>query len=206
MVRDVLSTPPTRRTPSWVSQIPGKTFHVRDFHTAASGSWSARIRQDALGISTFESLRWNARDQSAVVPVGCLLAFVGIRLMGATTVRSVIEQEHRELVATMYMEHSDELRAIFYHRCKDAELANDVTHEAFRRLLEQAADSVRKPLSWLRRVGSNLLIDRARRTASFGYVHALMDELVASSSEPAHEFGRDELLERLREALLDLRL
>ena len=52
-------------------------------------------------------------------------------------------------------------------RTRDADLAADIAHEAFLRLLQesQAGRAPREPLPWLQRVALNLVISGARRTA-----------------------------------------
>lgn len=126
--------------------------------------------------------------------------------MKAIDSEQIDRQAHHDFVAELYQNHSKQLRDTFYTRCHDAELASDVTHEVFRRLLEQATDSVRKPLSWLRRVGSNLLIDRARRAQSIGAIHRLIDEFVFHMEEPWQHTRDGENQRRLAEALSGLRL
>jgi RNA polymerase sigma-70 factor (ECF subfamily) len=125
--------------------------------------------------------------------------------MSTTTTIAPGGKSKRELVAELYNEHARELWATFYKGCNDAELANDVVHEAFGRFMEQANDSVRKPLSWLRRVGRNILIDRARRSRTIGPVQRLIDEIVFHSDEPWQRTRREERLCRLTVALSDLR-
>jgi len=58
-------------------------------------------------------------------------------------------------------------------RTRDADLAADIAHEAFLRLLQesQAGRAPREPLPWLQRVALNLVISRrrtARATAPIG--------------------------------------
>lgn len=68
-------------------------------------------------------------------------------------------------VCELYQQHSRELWRGFYARCRDAELASDLVQEVFTRLWTNRKSVVR-PLNWLKRVGVNLMIDRARRLAS----------------------------------------
>lgn len=86
-------------------------------------------------------------------------------------------------VCELYQRHSRELWTGFYARCRDAELASDLVQEAFSRLWKNRR-TITRPLSWLKRVGVNLLIDRARRLASRPEMISGTDLLQSEADEP----------------------
>ena len=100
--------------------------------------------------------------------------------------------------ATAYDEHGDALRRHLVRYTGDAASAEDLVHEAFARLLSEAAAG-RPPehlRAWLFRVAVNLATSRARR---LGVASRRASELVRREVAPSPE---DELLER--EAARDL--
>ena len=68
-----------------------------------------------------------------------------------------------DAVRDLYSTHARELWALYYAKCNDHVIADDVLSEAFTRLLQDGGAQIRNPRAWLIRVGNNLLIDYARR-------------------------------------------
>jgi RNA polymerase sigma-70 factor (ECF subfamily) len=84
-----------------------------------------------------------------------------------------------DLVEDSFVRYEAALLRYVTARTRDADLAADIAHEAFLRLLQetQAGRAPRAPLPWLQRVALNLVISGARRTA------------VAERSEPRLRSG-----------------
>lgn len=90
-------------------------------------------------------------------------ALVGRGLIGASAGSGA---SPRDLVAAAYEAHQREIHSFAAHATRDPEVAADVTHECFLKLLREAQaertpDNVR---AWLYRVASNMIINRARHT------------------------------------------
>src|SRR5579885_2237385 len=70
----------------------------------------------------------------------------------------------RDEFDALYRQHSREVWALAYGRWMDADLAMDVTQEAFLRLWRQfeAGEAIQNPRAWLLRVARNLAEDHAK--------------------------------------------
>ncbi len=71
------------------------------------------------------------------------------------------------LIETAYRDHAASIHGVTLRSTRDPELADDVTHEAFVRLIAEARagrcpDNIR---AWLYRTSANLVVSRARRDA-----------------------------------------
>ena len=75
------------------------------------------------------------------------------------------EADAAALVARLFDEHQRELYSFAFHATRDAALAEDVTQEAFARVLRmiRAGTIPDDPRAWLYRVAGNLVISRGRR-------------------------------------------
>jgi RNA polymerase sigma-70 factor (ECF subfamily) len=97
-----------------------------------------------------------------------------------------------------YRSHASALRGRLLARTRDPALADDLTSETFLRLAMEI-DAGRAPLdpaAWLYRVGSNLLISRARRASvATRAMPGLLDRDVAPSPE-------DEVVKRERDVMV----
>jgi len=91
-------------------------------------------------------------------------------------------------------------------RTRDADLAADIAHEAFLRLLQetQAGRAPREPLPWLQRVALNLVISGARRTAVAERCEPRLRSAAASYETPETAAIVTERDAILREALTAL--
>jgi RNA polymerase sigma-70 factor (ECF subfamily) len=112
-----------------------------------------------------------------------------------------------DLVALAYEEHAAELRRRMTALARDPEVAEDVVHDAFIRLLEQirrhgTPDNVG---GWLHRVATNAFISRARRAQVAdryaGRVEGPRDDASPEQQLEAREafVGMNRALERLAE-------
>ena len=108
-----------------------------------------------------------------------------------------------EDVEKLYASLSRELWAIFYAKCSDHAVADDVLSEAFTRLLAYTGTRVRNPRAWLIHVGRNLLIDHKRRAKRL--------QLAVTSARPnlcetgpGDELMADEVRDIVRQSLSEL--
>lgn len=69
----------------------------------------------------------------------------------------------REAIDDLYSTLGRDLWAIYYAKCNDRSVADDVLNEAFTRLLAHSGKQIRNPRAWLIHVGTNLVIDHKRR-------------------------------------------
>lgn len=86
-----------------------------------------------------------------------------------------------DIIAGAYLAHAAAIRGVALRSTRDPELAEDVTQEAFLRLLVEA-QAGRHPdnvAAWLHRTSANLIVSRARRTA---VARRLAPRLVESAS------------------------
>jgi len=109
---------------------------------------------------------------------------------------------------TLYERHSRDVWALAFARWLDADLAMDVTHEAFLRLWRQweAGDQIDNPRAWLLRVGRNLAEDMAKSAFRRNGTQApeLLTGLKAAQPLPEDSLERDELFARLRQTLAEM--
>ena len=113
-------------------------------------------------------------------------------------------EDFRQEVAQLYKQHAGLLWRVFFARCHDPALSSDALQESFRKLLMTAPGAIRQPLSWLRLVGKNYIIDQARRaSAKFG--SEKIPELVDSDeTEPWMSCSVRERRNRVKDALGEL--
>jgi RNA polymerase sigma factor (sigma-70 family) len=103
-----------------------------------------------------------------------------------------------ETLETLYLAHATALRGRLLALTRDPAVAEDLASEAFLRLAVELGAG-RAPLdarAWLYRVGSNLVISRARRTnVATRAMPGLLDrDLAASPEDEVIEHERDDLL------------
>lgn len=109
---------------------------------------------------------------------------------------------------SLYQQHSREVWALAYGRWMDADLAMDVTQEAFLRLWKQweAGEEIQAPRAWLLRVARNLAEDYAK--SAFRRNGTQPPELLGGVRSPqplpAEEMERQEQFARLRAVLEEL--
>lgn len=109
-------------------------------------------------------LRLAARSWSQTSPDPALPA-IGLPVdLAPDELSTQAHPEPRDLVAAAYESFQREIHSFAVHATRDPEVAADVTHEAFLKLLLEAQadrtpDNIR---AWLYRVASNLILNRAR--------------------------------------------
>ena len=119
----------------------------------------------------------------------------------------VVAIDRRAALANAFEDYHAELLSFLRRACRDDEAAEDLAQEAFLRLAREV-DAGRTPehiRAWLYRVGSNLVISRARRAGTVvDWLRRHGPAAVADDRSPSPEEG---LLRRERhselEALLD---
>ena len=104
-------------------------------------------------------------------------------------------------IESIYRSQGRELWALFYAQCGDAESAYDALQESFTRLQEQNGEPILNHRAWLLRVGRNWLRDVARRQRIAAKPTEHLESIADETSEPAEDLVRDELHDRVREAM-----
>ena len=108
-----------------------------------------------------------------------------LEALGATRVEPA--PQTAELVAAVYDAHQRELFSFALRTCRDREIAEDLVHEAFVRLIVEI-DGARQPLNvraWMYRVIANLAVSRARRAAvAQRQLGELLDRRTEGGPEP----------------------
>ncbi len=107
---------------------------------------------------------------------------------------------------TLYAQHSREVWAIAYARWMDADLALDITQEAFLRLWkhwESASEVIQNPRAWLLRVARNLAEDQAKSAFRRNGTQApqWMHSVQTSERPPLEQLLQAETFARLRTIL-----
>ena len=109
-------------------------------------------------------------------------------------------------LAEIYDRYAEPIYRYLYRYLGDADLAQDLTSEAFLRLLKVLGTS-RAPRDqlrgWLYRVAHNLAMDWYRQQAK-GYPQPLDEELAADSDSPSYRVAGQQLQQQLREAIHQL--
>ena len=108
----------------------------------------------------------------------------------------------------LYQRHGREVWAAAYARWLDAELALDITQEAFLRLWKQveAGDDIQNPRAWLLRVARNLAEDYAKSSFRRNGTQApdVMNAVRAGEAGPLDKMERDETFAQVRAVLDEL--
>lgn len=109
----------------------------------------------------------------------------------------------------MYQHHSREVWALAYARWMDADLAMDVTQEAFLRLWKQweaGGEDIQNPRAWLLRVARNLAEDYAKSAfRRYGtQPPELLNGVRSAQPLPVEVMEKEELFARLRGILEEL--
>jgi RNA polymerase sigma-70 factor, ECF subfamily len=108
----------------------------------------------------------------------------------------------------LYDQHSREVWALAYGRWMDADLAMDITQEAYLRLWKQweAGEDIQNPRAWLLRVARNLAEDYAKSAfRRFGtQPPELLNGVRSSQPLPADEMERQEQFAQIRAVLDEL--
>jgi RNA polymerase sigma-70 factor, ECF subfamily len=108
----------------------------------------------------------------------------------------------------LYQQHSREVWALAYARWMDADLAMDITQEAFMRLWKQweTGEEIQTPRAWLLRVARNLAEDYAKSAFRRNGTQPpeLLTGVRSSQPLPAEELERQEQFAQLRAVLEEL--
>ncbi len=109
----------------------------------------------------------------------------------------------------LHQQHSREVWALTYARWMDADLAMDITQEAFLRLWKQwelGGEEIQNPRAWLLRVARNLAEDYAKSAFRRNGTQPpeLLDGVRSSQPLPADELERQEQFAQLRAVLDEL--
>lgn len=108
-----------------------------------------------------------------------------------------------EEVDSLYATLAQQLWAIFYAKCSDHSVADDVLSEAFTRLMAYSGTGVRNPRAWLIHVGKNLLVDHKRREKQLkNTIWAARP--IACETVPSDELISGEARDIVRDSLKDL--
>src|SRR5919202_3838418 len=102
----------------------------------------------------------------------------------------------------IYQQHSREVWAVAYGRWMDADLALDVTQEAFLRLWRQveAGEDIQNPRAWLLRVARNLAEDHPKSAFRRNGTSppAMMNGVKSHEPLPLERLERQETFAQLR--------
>ena len=108
----------------------------------------------------------------------------------------------------LYQRHSREVWALVYARWLNADVAMDITQEAFLRLWKQTTtgETIQNPRAWLLRVARNLAEDHAKSSFRRNGTHPpqTMNGVCAHDPQPLELMERDERLARLRDELAQM--
>lgn len=114
---------------------------------------------------------------------------------------------HAEFEA-LYEQHSRKVWAVAYARWMDADLAMDITQEAFLRLWKQweEGEPIQNPQAWLTRVARNLAEDYAKSAFRRNGTHPpqLMNGVTSGEPLPLDMLERVETFGRLRDIMMQL--
>ncbi len=114
----------------------------------------------------------------------------------------------RDEFDALYRQHSREVWALAYGRWMDADLAMDVTQEAFLRLWRQfeAGEAIQNPRAWLLRVARNLAEDHAKSAFRRNGTQPpeQMNGVGSKAPVPLEKLVRDEVFAQIRAVLEEL--
>lgn len=114
----------------------------------------------------------------------------------------------RDEFDALYQKHSREVWAVAYGRWTDADLALDVTQEAFLRLWRQfeAGDVIQNPRAWLLRVARNLAEDSAKSAFRRNGTQPpeQMNGVGSADLPPLERLARDETFALVRAVIEEL--
>ena len=114
----------------------------------------------------------------------------------------------RSAFDALYLRLQREVWAIAYSRWMDADIALDITQEAFLRLWKQwqADEEIQNPRAWLMRVARNLTEDYVKSAFRRNGTHPpqLMNGVRAPEWSPLESLERDESFARLHAVLQEL--
>lgn len=119
--------------------------------------------------------------------------------------KSRVKNPHAADFDAIYQRHSREVWALVYARWLNADLALDITQEAFLRLWRhgQEGGAIQNPRAWLLRVARNLAEDHAKSSFRRNGTQApqTMNGLRGKDVQPLERMERAETLQQLRREL-----
>lgn len=110
----------------------------------------------------------------------------------------------------VYQNYHSAIYRYIYHHLGEAQTAEDLTSDVFRRLLQALRNGggpTRQLSAWLYRVAHNLIVDHVRRCKHRNHEPldgALGDRLADSTEGPEHLAARSIVMEHVRGAMLEL--
>jgi len=108
----------------------------------------------------------------------------------------------------LYQQYSREVWSVAYGRWMDADLAMDITQEAFTRLWRQmeAGEVIQNPRAWLIRVTRNLAEDNAKSAFRRNGTQSpeLMNGVGSKEPQPLEKLEREETFEQIRALMEEL--
>lgn len=108
-------------------------------------------------------------------------------------------------LGALYRVEGPRLLRFFRRRTASAEDAQDLMQESFSRLLGIGASGLTRPEAYLRRIGQNLLRDRAKFAARRSEaLHVPADDAVLAGTDQCRLLETRDLLDRLEVAMLEL--
>ncbi len=109
-------------------------------------------------------------------------------------------------LGALYEDHVDEVYGFLYRRCRDTELAEDVTHDVFVAAGRAIGESSDLSIGWLLTVARNRLIDVVRRQDRFRHKLRLIQAERHDDDWSEAEVDRLALQETLAQLRVDQRL
>lgn len=114
-------------------------------------------------------------------------------------------------IKSLFLAYRGELQAFLMRKVRDAEIAADLTQEAFARYAEhmakETAPAIANQRAYLYRVANNLATDHLRGTARRGGPPVHLDfaeQMPDETPSPEHKLGDKQDLDLVRTALMDL--
>lgn len=108
----------------------------------------------------------------------------------------------------LYKDHSREVWALVYARWLNADVAMDITQEAFLRLWKhrEAGADILNPRAWLLRVARNLAEDHAKSAFHRNGTHPpqVMNGIRSTAVPPLERLEREELFDQVRLVMTEL--
>lgn len=109
---------------------------------------------------------------------------------GSVSVGSV---DRREQIRLLYKTHMVDVYRHVHRRCRDVQIAEDVTQDVFVNVARSVEDPSTVTLAWLRRAATNRMIDVIRRAHNYESKLALVGETPKTTGE-AELFALDQLV------------
>ena len=111
----------------------------------------------------------------------------------------VLEAKREQSIMTVYEEHFDTVYRFVYRRCRDHDLAEDITQETFVAAVHSPQNPSEITIAWLQTVARNKLVDLLRRNINYEEkLRVIANSLTESSdTDPTDRLRVEEALGRL---------